>query len=99
MTWPNDLKATADDQFDLFGKSLSEPRRLEVMDTTSTPEVYLRVQITKNSKGYTHETTASVRGDIPTVAAGEIVSVLLARGDGEARDEIKRREALDGEAG
>ena len=65
--------------------------------TSMAPEKYVRINITKNTKGYGYETTISVRwqdGDEIQLAAD-----LLASADIVAREEMERREALDaGEA-
>ena len=60
----------------------------------TTPERYVRINITKNSKGYSHETTVSLRwseGADESAAVG----ALLRLADGEARAEIARRERID----
>jgi hypothetical protein len=68
------------------------------------PEFYVRVNIAKNSKGYTHETTVSMRwsGDweeVPVDGESYLTPFVLGNlhrmADESARKEIKRRESLD----
>ena len=80
MTWPNDLASA----------NLSEMR-----GETTAPELYIRTQITKNTKGYSYETTASVKW-VGTIHEGEaMLAELLGRADTVCRQEIDHREALD----
>ncbi len=62
---------------------------------SSSPRYHMRVQVTKNTKGYSYETSVSVEGD-----DGETVALsakqLLIDADTIARQEIERRERLDG---
>jgi capsule polysaccharide export protein KpsE/RkpR len=58
------------------------------------PEEYIRIQITKNTRGYSYETSVSLRD---RTIEPERLRDLLFVADAEARDEISRREALDRE--
>jgi hypothetical protein len=58
------------------------------------PEEYIRIQITKNTRGYSYETSVSLRD---RTNGPERLRDLLFVADAEARDEISRREALDRE--
>jgi hypothetical protein len=58
------------------------------------PEEYIRIQITKNTHGYSYETSVSLRD---RTIEPERLRDLLFVADAEARDEISRREALDRE--
>ena len=81
------------------GEGVLELRR------TDGPELYARVNIAKQSKGYVHETTVSARidadvdaeGASPIEDLGDLIAGPLAETDRRARDEIARRRALDAE--
>jgi hypothetical protein len=60
-----------------------------------SPEKYIRIAITKNSKGYQSETTVSLRWDGETTAYTEILSDLNREADTLARLEIRHREFAD----
>lgn len=72
---------------------------ITVYEMNTTPEIYLRVNITKNTKGYNAETTASVRTTGSEAAACELLSNLLASADTIARTEIAARERVDADEG
>jgi hypothetical protein len=61
-------------------------------ETIATPELYVYTNITRTTKGYSHETTTTVRGDL---APGARLADLLAGADHVARTEIERRESRD----
>lgn len=65
---------------------------------TEAVERYVRINITKNTKGYSYETTISLRwtGDIDRDFELDRLNV---EADNEARAEIKRRQGLDAEGG
>jgi hypothetical protein len=66
------------------------------METTKTsPEKYVRIGITKNSKGYQSETTVSLRWDGDATAYTAILSDLNREADDLARLEIRHRETAD----
>lgn len=56
------------------------------------PEQYMRINITRNTRGYQGETTVSIRGDAWEFADMES---LLQESDRMLREEIARREAVD----
>ena len=63
-------------------------------EATAAPEGYIRINITKNSKGYSHETTVSLRwtsGDYKTA-----IAAMLRESDILARNEIEERQRVDG---
>jgi hypothetical protein len=60
-----------------------------------SPEKYVRIAITKNSKGYQSETTVSLRWDGDTTAYTAILSDLNREADALARLEIRHREFVD----
>jgi hypothetical protein len=106
------LKPLYDHIHDLYNKAaelrrdvtLLENRSSEPVDgsveptaTAEAPERYVRINVTKNSKGYTHETTVSVRGSLSEQEARFEVSRLLEMADLEARLEIANREQRDHE--
>jgi hypothetical protein len=67
------------------------------MDTgMKSPEKYVRIAITKNSKGYQSETTVSLRWDGVTTAYTAILADLNREADALARREIRQRELADG---
>lgn len=66
--------------------------------TTAGPEAYVRINVTKNTKGYSYETTVSLRWDTARVGGSPIIAGMLSDADRLARDEIARRERED-EAG
>lgn len=67
-----------------------------ITETTKSPERYIRINITKNSKGYTYETTVSLRWEyIGTVDPAYLLDQLNREADQLARLDIARREALD----
>jgi hypothetical protein len=63
------------------------------------PERYVRINITKQAKGYVYETTVSLRWDDQETNenADSELCRLSEMADFEARGEIARREALDAE--
>ena len=64
----------------------------------SSPRAHMRIEVTKSSRGYGYETSVSVDGDdLDTVRTS--VEQLLIDADTIARQEIARRELLDGQAG
>jgi hypothetical protein len=66
------------------------------METKNTsPEKYVRIAITKNSRGYQSETTVSLRWDGDATAYTEILSDLNRQADRLARLEIRDREFAD----
>jgi hypothetical protein len=66
------------------------------METKNTsPEKYIRINITKNSKGYQSETTVSLRWDGDTTAYTAILDDLNREADALARLEIRHREMAD----
>lgn len=66
------------------------------METKNTsPEKYIRINISKNSKGYQSETTVSLRWDGDTTAYTAILDDLNREADALARLEIRHREAAD----
>ena len=77
-------------------------RRQEVSDTT--PEYYVRTNITRNTKGFQHETTVSIRWQdspavVPTTdgdqSTASILGALHRIADETARKEIALREAAE----
>lgn len=62
------------------------------------PERYVRVLISKNSKGYTHETTVSIRGGISLVQVREELDALLTISYEQVSAEIAQREAIEARA-
>lgn len=62
---------------------------------TIEPRYRLRVNITKNTKGYQHETTAEVEWSGSTSIGQELVARLLREADVTARAEIRLREQAD----
>lgn len=68
---------------------------IEATETYADPELYLRANITKNTKGYSSELTGSVRatGTVDEVAA--MLQELLLAGAAVVRTEIERRERQD----
>jgi len=73
----------------------SELAQEMIADASFPPERYIRINITKNSKGYSHETTVSLKwsGDD---GYPEQLAVMLRDADGLARAEIAEREQRDG---
>jgi len=68
--------------------------------TSMAPEKYVRINITKNTKGYTYETTTSVRWQGAEDDGIQVIAGLLQHADATARVEIAQREAVDaGELG
>jgi hypothetical protein len=66
------------------------------METNNTsPEKYIRINITKNSKGYQSETTVSLKWDGDTTAYTAILADLNREADALARLEIRQRELAD----
>lgn len=63
--------------------------------TNGATERYIRVNITKNTKGYQYDTTVSVRSTDPYCDLEAEVGALNTAADDEARAEIRRREAED----
>jgi hypothetical protein len=59
------------------------------------PKLYVRVNIDKNTKGYTSESTVSVEGTISHEEMAERVSRLLRETDEVIRAEISRRKNVD----
>ena len=66
-----------------------------VESTVTAPETYVRINVTKQSKGYVHESTVSLRGNDRQMDMEQGLADLLRMSDTLARDEIARREALD----
>lgn len=67
----------------------------EMLSFDPSPERYIRINVTKNTKGYQYENTVSL-----TWAEGDglnELAILLQQADGLARDEIVRREHRDTE--
>jgi len=62
----------------------------------AAPELYLRVNIAQDTKGYTVDTTASVRGACTVEESERLVRELLSAGDTVGRDEVAGRKRLDG---
>lgn len=65
----------------------------------ASPRAHMRIQVTKNTKGYSYETSVSADGDDPTMVATQIAQLLrdadtIARQE-IARQEIARREFID----
>ena len=60
--------------------------------TSDAPERYVRIMVTKNTKGYQGETTVSIRGT--NWGADSLIDLLMGS-DEMLREEIARREALD----
>jgi len=58
------------------------------------PECYTRINITKNTKGYSFETAASIRW-IGMFDADVAMATLLRSADRQAREEIEIRERTD----
>lgn len=69
------------------------------ISTITSPERYIRINITRNTKGYQAETTVSLRwtgeDDGSADEVGAELEKLNRRADDEARVEIARREELD----
>lgn len=62
--------------------------------TACSPHAHMRIQISRNTRGYTYETSVSVDADDPR-ALRESVEYLLRDADTIARKEIAKRELLD----
>jgi hypothetical protein len=62
---------------------------------TQSPERYVRINITKNSKGYQAETTVSLRWSGDETAYTTVLDDLNREANALARLEIARRETLD----
>lgn len=62
---------------------------------TKSPEKYVRINITKNSKGFTYETTVSLRWEGNKTAYTAILDDLNREADALARLEILKRERAD----
>lgn len=63
--------------------------------TSNDPRSRVRVNVTKNTKGYQHETTAEVEWAGPLTVGEELLARLLRRSDELAREEIARRMSED----
>jgi hypothetical protein len=74
------------------------PGSVELTAVATAPERYTRIAITKNTKGYSYETTVSLRWAEGEVDPQEELRVLLRQADHQARMEMARREHLDGAA-
>jgi hypothetical protein len=59
------------------------------------PELYVRANITKNTKGYQAETTASVRASMSADEIEGLLRGLLAMTDRVTREEIAVRSRMD----
>lgn len=81
-----------------------EPRPTPALFSTElaaigeSPERYVRIAVTKNTKGFSYETTVSLRWTSNLTEGAEELQSLLQLSDGLAREEIANREALDREA-
>lgn len=60
-----------------------------------SPEKYVRIAITKNTKGYQSETTVSLKWDGDTTAYTATLADLNREADALARLEIRHRELAD----
>lgn len=61
---------------------------------TKSPEKYVRIAITKNSKGFSYDTTVSLKWDGDSTAYRSILDDLNQEADALARLDIARREAV-----
>ena len=75
---------------------MSEHRDLPIGTHEGMPELYLRVNVAQNTKGYTADKTASARGACSVAEIERLVRELLSAGDAVARDEIAACKRLDG---
>lgn len=55
----------------------------------------MRVNVTKNSKGYSYERTVEITTDDPDIELSQVVSEELRLADNTARDEIEQCEYID----
>ena len=62
------------------------------------PKHRVRIAITKNTKGYQHETTIEVEWDGDPATSRELWRRLLSQSDEDARTEIMHREHADAAA-
>ena len=83
-----------DKRIDLIVQRLNAEQR-EGHLASAAPETYVRINVTKQSKGYVHESTVSLRGNDRQMDMEQGLADLLRMSDTLARDEIARREALD----
>lgn len=67
----------------------------ELTVTDAEPEKYVRIAITKNSRGYSFESTISLRWSGDDVAYTAILADLNQEADALARLEIVRRQVAD----
>jgi hypothetical protein len=63
--------------------------------TKTSPEKYVRIAITKNSKGFSYDTTVSLKWDGDTTVYTAILADLNREADALARLEIRQRELAD----
>jgi len=67
----------------------------ELTTTGGAPERYIRINITKNTKGYSYETTVSLRWTVGIHLHEQALRNLLFQSDQLARAEIADRETRD----
>lgn len=67
--------------------------------TSTSPERSIRINITKNTKGYSYETSVSLRWTGEDFDEVDELATLLRTSDERARREIVEREELDAEGG
>jgi hypothetical protein len=64
-------------------------------ERTIEPKHRLRIAITKNTKGYQHETTAEIEWHGSPLIGRALMIEQLREADVVAREEIRKREAAD----
>jgi hypothetical protein len=87
------IKSGFNDMVTIMSEAITDSGRAEI--TTHSPEQSVRLTITKNSKGYTYETGASVRCSDNNVDVIKLVELLIREVDEVARLECARRAELD----
>lgn len=77
---------------------MSDGERIEAEQRNAEPERYVRIAITKNTKGYQHETTVSIRGCISVDEIRRELQALNGAAYDAAREEIATRETAESNA-
>jgi len=81
---------------DVVGESeLLEVYQAQQIEAQVMPEIYARINVTKNAKGYSSETTVSVRGELDIDQFRFRLRELNRLAREEAMAEIACREAID----
>lgn len=86
----SDVRTKFLDLHDRIDAIAAAPVTLEAIE--ADPERYVRIQITKNTKGYAGESTVSLRGES---WGWDDLQKMLQQADRLMREEIARRERID----